>query len=58
LELTNLKAGDHLLQSLWRCWSIYLVRVAEIGPGGRVDLIESSIPATESAKEISKNTKT
>ena len=51
LKLANLKAGDHLLDLYGGVGLFTSVALDVIGPGGRVDLIESSIPATESAKE-------
>ena len=51
LKLANLKAGDHLLDLYGGVGLFTSVALDVIGPGGRVDLIESSVPATESAKE-------
>lgn len=51
LKLAKLKAGDHLLDLYGGVGLFTSVALDVIGPGGRVDLIESSIPATESAKE-------
>ena len=51
MKLANLKAGEHLLDLYGGVGLFTSVAIEKIGPGGRVDLIESSIPATESAKE-------
>ena len=51
LELAQLKAGDHLLDLYGGVGLFTSVALDVVGPGGRIDLIESSIPATESAKE-------
>ena len=49
LELAKLKPGDHLLDLYGGVGLFSSVAIDVLGPGGRIDLIESSIPATESA---------
>jgi tRNA/tmRNA/rRNA uracil-C5-methylase (TrmA/RlmC/RlmD family) len=51
LELANLKAGEHLLDLYGGVGLFTSVAIELLGPGGRVDLIESSIPAIDSARE-------
>ena len=51
LDLAKLKAGDHLLDLYGGVGLFTSVALEKIGVGGRIDLIESSIPATESARE-------
>ncbi|MFM8620982.1 MAG: class I SAM-dependent RNA methyltransferase [Candidatus Nanopelagicaceae bacterium] len=51
LKLANLKAGEHLLDLYGGVGLFTSVAIDVLGPGGRVDLIESSIPATDSARE-------
>jgi tRNA/tmRNA/rRNA uracil-C5-methylase (TrmA/RlmC/RlmD family) len=51
LELAKLKAGEHLLDLYGGVGLFSSVAIDQIGPGGRIDLIESSIPATESARD-------
>jgi tRNA/tmRNA/rRNA uracil-C5-methylase (TrmA/RlmC/RlmD family) len=51
LELAKLKAGEHLLDLYGGVGLFSSVAIDQLGPGGRIDLIESSIPATESARE-------
>lgn len=51
LELAKLKAGEHLLDLYGGVGLFSSVAIDLLGPGGRIDLIESSIPATDSAKE-------
>ena len=51
LQLAKLKAGEHLLDLYGGIGLFTSVAIDELGPGGRIDLIESSIPATESARE-------
>ena len=51
LELAKLKPGEHLLDLYGGVGLFSSVAIDLIGPGGRIDLIESSIPATESARE-------
>lgn len=51
LELAKLKAGEHLLDLYGGVGLFSSIAIDQLGPGGRIDLIESSIPATESARE-------
>ena len=51
LELAKLKAGEHLLDLYGGVGLFSSVAIEPLGPGGRIDLIESSIPAIESARE-------
>jgi tRNA/tmRNA/rRNA uracil-C5-methylase (TrmA/RlmC/RlmD family) len=51
LELAKLKPGEHLLDLYGGVGLFSSVAIDQLGPGGRIDLIESSIPATESARE-------
>lgn len=55
IKLANLKAGEHLLDLYGGVGLFSSVAVDLLGPGGRIDLIESSVPATDSAKENFKN---
>ena len=55
LELAKLKAGEHLLDLYGGVGLFTSVAIDQLGPGGRVDLIESSIPATDSARENFRN---
>lgn len=51
LELAALKPGEHLLDLYGGVGLFTSVAIDQLGAGGRIDLIESSIPATESARE-------
>jgi len=51
LDLAKLKAGEHLLDLYGGVGLFSSVAIDVLGPGGRIDLIESSIPATDSARE-------
>ena len=51
LKLANLNAGEHLLDLYGGVGLFTSVAIDQLGTGGRVDLIESSIPATDSARE-------
>ena len=51
LELAKLKAGEHLLDLYGGVGLFSSVAIDVLGPGGRIDLIESSIPAIDSARE-------
>ena len=51
LKLAALKPGEHLLDLYGGVGLFSAVAIDKIGAGGRIDLIESSIPATESARE-------
>lgn len=51
LKLAELKPGEHLLDLYGGVGLFTSVAIEKLGAGGRVDLIESSIPATESARE-------
>lgn len=51
LKLAQLKAGEHLLDLYGGVGLFSCVAIDQLGPGGRIDLIESSIPAIESARE-------
>ena len=51
LKLAALKPGEHLLDLYGGVGLFTAVAIDKLGPGGRIDLIESSIPATESARE-------
>ena len=51
LKLANLKAGEHLLDLYGGVGLFTSVAIDVLGPGGRIDLIESSIPAIDSARE-------
>ena len=55
LELVKLNSGEHLLDLYGGVGLFTSVAIDQLGAGGRVDLIESSIPATESARENFKN---
>lgn len=51
LNLAKLKPGEHLLDLYGGVGLFSAVAIEILGAGGRIDLIESSIPATESARE-------
>ena len=51
LRLANLKSGEHLLDLYGGVGLFSSVAIDQLGTAGRIDLIESSIPATESARE-------
>ena len=51
LKLAGLKPGEHLLDLYGGVGLFSAVAIDQLGAGGRIDLIESSIPATESARE-------
>lgn len=50
LELAKLKVGEHLLDLYGGVGLFSSVAIEPLGAGGRIDLVESSIPATESAR--------
>ena len=51
LELAKLKNGEHLLDLYGGVGLFSSVAIDQLGAGGRIDLVESAIPATESARE-------
>lgn len=51
INLAKLKAGEHLLDLYGGVGLFTSVAIELLGPGGRIDLIEGSPIATESAKE-------